>query len=230
MDEDNWTSRTDVIVVVDTSRRRLTWVPRDLWAPGIADRINLAFAHGQLLPQLAALGFPCSGLLGLRRSATEAALANIDIDVTVSETMEFWYPLTPMQRIEDGRKRIVFSPPSERLSGERLHQWIGARYGVAGGGSDLNRLRRQITLLRALIAQRADFADVLRNPDRIHIEGDPLPLLASVTSDWDMRVFDRVRSATIDGKDVLLKVSLPRWAISRARRFVSRQLARLRSG
>ncbi|WFP61834.1 MULTISPECIES: hypothetical protein [unclassified Mesorhizobium] len=31
LDRDNWTANTDIIVVVDVARRRLTWVPRDLW-------------------------------------------------------------------------------------------------------------------------------------------------------------------------------------------------------
>ncbi|TIT89124.1 MAG: hypothetical protein E5W55_25135 [Mesorhizobium sp.] len=33
LERDNWTANTDVIVAVDVARRRLTWVPRDLWSP-----------------------------------------------------------------------------------------------------------------------------------------------------------------------------------------------------
>ncbi|WP_027165626.1 hypothetical protein [Mesorhizobium sp. WSM3224] len=45
-DRDNWDANTDIIVVADVSRRRLTWVPRDLWSPLISDRVNAAFAIG----------------------------------------------------------------------------------------------------------------------------------------------------------------------------------------
>ena len=46
LDRDGWTANTDVIVIADASKRRLTWVPRDLWSPMINDRINAAFTHG----------------------------------------------------------------------------------------------------------------------------------------------------------------------------------------
>lgn len=51
LDRDNWDANTDIIVVVDVSRRRMTWVPRDLWSPLMGDRINAAFAvcGGRLL-------------------------------------------------------------------------------------------------------------------------------------------------------------------------------------
>jgi hypothetical protein len=42
-----------------------------------------------------------------------------------------WIPrdlwLSPQRPIEEGKRRIVFKPPFEELSGERIHQWIGAR-------------------------------------------------------------------------------------------------------
>ena len=223
MDEDNWTSNTDVMVVADLHRRRLTWVPRDLWSDRLGNRINTAFAAGQLLPTLAALGFPCDGALCLRRGATIAALADVEVDVPVRRPLDFWYPLSPMLPIQDGRKRISFRPPSERLSGERLHQWMGARYSVDGLGSDLHRLARQGVLLKALLLQGADFSRLLAKPELVWMEGaDPLPVLEKVTADWQMRVFSRVHDEAIGRRKVLRKSTWPRHLLTRARALAVR--------
>ncbi len=227
MDEDNWTSRTDILVVVDAARRRLTWIPRDLYAPGIDNRINRAFARGQLQPALAELGFPCDGFLCLRRGATIAALANVEVEVPVERPLDFWYPLEPLRPIEEGRKQVSFRPPSERLSGERLHQWIGARYGVNRETSDLDRLRRQTVLLRALLARHADFTAVLADAGLYRIEGnDPLPVLVQVTAGWDMRVFDRVHSERKRSMLLLVKSTWPRYLLDRAKTAAAQTLGR----
>ncbi|RVC75379.1 hypothetical protein EN745_27630 [Mesorhizobium sp. M4A.F.Ca.ET.022.05.2.1] len=73
------------------------------------DRINKAFAQGggaPLLKALAELGFRAGSVLCLRRAASEAALAGISVTVPVSEPLDFWYPLTPTCRIEDGRIEV----------------------------------------------------------------------------------------------------------------------------
>ena len=80
------------------------------------------------------------------REATEAALADVSVTVPVPARMVFEYPLEPTARIEDGSKTITFEPPAERLSGERIHQWLGAR-----AGSDLHRITRQQFFLRRLL-------------------------------------------------------------------------------
>lgn len=225
MDEDNWTANTDVMVLADRRRRRLTWVPRDLWSDRLGNRINTAFAAGQLLPALGELGFRCDGALCLRRGATIAALAGLEVEVPVQRPLDFWYPLAPTQRIEDGRKQVSFRPPSERLSGERLHQWIGARYAVSGPSSDLHRLARQRVLLQALLRQGTDFSGVLADPDRIRIEGaDPFPVLAQVRLDWRMQVFGRVHNDTIGGRKVLRRSSWPRHVLTRARSLAAKFL------
>jgi anionic cell wall polymer biosynthesis LytR-Cps2A-Psr (LCP) family protein len=225
MDEDNWTSQTDILVIVDARRRRLTWVPRDLWSNFADNRINRAFALGPLLPALAELGFPCHGLLCLRRGATADALAAVEVEVPVTRPLDFWYPLAPTRRIQEGRKQIAFRPPSERLSGERLHQWMGARYAVSGKSSDLYRLARQATLLRALLQQHADFSVVLADPERYRIEGaDPLPVLAQVDASWQMRVFDRVHPVKIRRIKALAKSSWPRHLLARLRQLAGQVL------
>ncbi|WP_167449293.1 hypothetical protein [Mesorhizobium hawassense] len=223
LDRDNWDANTDITVFVDVSRRRLTWVPRDLWSPLISDRVNAAFAMGGgglLLDALAELGFSAQSAICLRRGATEAALAGASVRVPVGEPLDFWYPLLPTSRIEDGRKLVSFRPPGETLSGERLHQWIGARTMVDGHGTDFHRMRRQIVFLRALIAQGFDFRSVLKDPALARIAGeDPLPMLARVTAGWRMQVHDWVDDAVLDGKMVLVPRKPKPWWRRQIRRL-----------
>lgn len=208
LDRDDWSANTDIIVVANWNTRRLVWVPRDLWSPLVGDRINKAFVNGGgtlLMSALGELGFPVEGVLCLRRGASEAALAGVDVTVPVSRPLDFWYPLEPTLPIEEGRKQISFRPPEERLSGERLHQWIGARSELDGGGSDLRRLRRQAILLKVLLAKGFDFSSALRDPSLISISGsDPLSLLAQIGTHWKMVVFDQVENAVVDDKSVLV--------------------------
>jgi len=221
LDRDDFGANTDVIVLVDDRRRRLTWIPRDLWSPLVGGRINKAFARGGgdlLLRALARLRFRCGGALVLRRSATEAALDGVTVVVPVSERLDFWYPEHPTRPIEEGRKAIAFEPPEETLSGERIHQWLGARTMIGRPGSDLFRCDRQQVFLRALLTQGFDFRVLLADPSLHRIAGtDPLPVLARVTADWEMRTFRSVRDATVEGKSVLVRVGLVRGAIRRLR-------------
>ncbi|MDG4878149.1 hypothetical protein P9273_24030 [Mesorhizobium sp. WSM4935] len=226
LDRDNWDANTDIIVVVDGARRRLTWVPRDLWSPVINDRVNAAFAMGGgklLLDALAGLGFMADSAICLRRGATEAALASASIRVPIRAPLDFWYPLTPTRRIEDGRQQVSFRPPAETLRGARLHQWIGARTMVNGEGTDFHRMGRQIVFLRALIAQGFDFHLVLKDPELVRIDGDdPLPLLARVSASWRMQVHDWVDDAVIDGKMVLVPRKPKPWWRRKWRRLRDR--------
>ncbi len=208
MDRGTWVSNTDVIVVVDPVGRRLLWVPRDVWCEPIAHRINKAFAvggHEGLRTGLAALGIAVSHGLCLRREATEHALAGAVVTVPVQRPLRLWYPLEPITRIEDGRKPVDFDPPAETLAGERLHQWIGARYSRTGPSSDLDRIRRQQTLVRALLRQRFPFGQALRDPALVRVSSDAaLDDLRRVRSWWRFRYVGRLRPETIDGKMVLV--------------------------
>ena len=216
LDRDRWSEDTDNIVIADPADKTLTWIPRDLWCPSLGDRINTAFHVGgiaRLVSALRELGFACDHGLVLRRSATERAAMSISVEVPVSEPVEFWYPLHPTQLLEDGQKVVSFRPPSERLESERIHQWVGARTGIAREGirlqdTDWHRMRRQQIFLRALLEQHFDFSTLVADKDLVRISGeDALRELASIDASWRMQSFEDTRDETIDGKVVLVKRS-----------------------
>jgi hypothetical protein len=206
LDRDDWGANTDIIVIVDPRQKQLLWIPRDLWSPLLGDRINAAFARGGgplLVKALRNLGFACSGVLCLRRSATEAALATLTLTVPVPTRLDFWYPLHPTRPIEEGRKQISFEPPEEILSGERLHQWIGARSMLDGSGSDLLRLDRQQIALRAMLAGGPDLSPVLADRSLHRTFGrDVMPTLARIDGAWSMTTYGPVKRKSIHGKTV----------------------------
>lgn len=206
---------TDVNVVVDPSTKTLTWVPRDLWVPGIRDRVNTAYRHhgGHIgyKRALAEIGFPVDHSLILWPRRTAVLLSSVDIVVPVTEHLHFWYPLNPWHPIERGRKAVWFNPPSERLSGERIHQWCGARSWAGDPKkpkNDLDRCRRQAVLLRRMIEDKYNFRAVVGMASQV--DGVSLSAmmvlddLAAVQSNWEFRVHDAVTPATIDGKWVYI--------------------------
>jgi hypothetical protein len=206
MDRAGFAANTDVLVLVQPASERLIWVPRDLWCPAQHERVNAAYKQGgwaRLQAALAEHGLDAEYGLVLSRTATEAALAAVRVLVPVPVRMEFAYPLTPTTPIEDGRKTITFSPPVAVLSGERVHQWVGAR-----GGSDLHRLERQKVLLRRLLEQGFDFRRALADPAGYRCS-DPAALaeLAQVRPNWAMETLGGLTPETIDGKQVLVRAA-----------------------
>ena len=204
MDRAGLAANTDVLVLVNPAAARLLWVPRDLWCPALGDRVNVAYKLGggaALLAALAEHGLAAEHSLILSRTASEAALAAVRVIVPVPARMVFAYPLAPALPIEDGRKTIEFNPPFEVLSGERVHQWIGAR-----GGTELHRLERQKVLLRRLLEQGFDFRAALADPAACDCSGPAaLAELAQVRPSWAMATFGPLRPETIDDKQVLVR-------------------------
>lgn len=209
MDRPGLEARTDVIVVADPERRRLLWIPRDLWCECVDDRINEAFRLGGeelLFAALAEHGIEVEHAICLGREIVERGLEDLSVMLPIREPLEFWYPLHPQQAIEDGRKRIRFDPPVERLDGERVHQWIGARYAIEIPGRkmppfpDLARIRRQQELAAVMLGDGFDFG-VFDLPDS---GGAGRRELALVDASWTMDIFGPVAPAEIRGMKVLV--------------------------
>jgi anionic cell wall polymer biosynthesis LytR-Cps2A-Psr (LCP) family protein len=211
MDRDSWEAQTDNIVLVDAKRRRLLWIPRDLWSEAVGDRVNAAFARGGhrlLMEALGEYGLPVGASMCFRRSALEQALEGVCISVPVRRQLKLWYPLRPTERLEDGRKVVTFEPPRECLAGERIHQWLGARSAVgpvAGALPDLERIKRQKVFVRRLLEEQTQFSKLLDDPALVSLAGrdEALADLARVQPNWRFRTLDAVRPAAVDGKLVL---------------------------
>jgi hypothetical protein len=235
MDRPGFDQRTDNIVVVQPARHRLLWVPRDVWCDTLGDRVNGAFAaggHDGLRRALASLGIEVDHSVCVPRAAVERALRDLVVTVPVPQPLRFWYPLEPLSRVQDGRKPVDFRPPSESLRGERIHQWLGARYGrdPAVPASDLARIRRQQVFVRALLRQGVDLATVLDDPEPPWAS-DPAAFddLRRVRAWWRLATADQVYDLVIDGLQVL-ELRAPEPKPPRWRRAVGRGLGGLRSG
>jgi len=207
MDRPTWWDNTDVLVLAQPAARRLLWIPRDLWCPGLGDRVNRAYALGSedgLRAALAEHGFVADHTVVLRRDAASALLDTLAVTVPIDREETFLYPLDPERPIEEGRRRIRFSPPSERLEGERLHQWIGARYRVDGPASDLERIKRQQRLLAVLMIEETDFSAVLGEDGCRVSSDDAIAELAQVEPGWRLEIHGPLMPAEVDGRQVLV--------------------------
>lgn len=234
MDRDDWGANTDILAVVDPTRRAVTSVPRDLWSRQVGGRINRAWARGGprlLLAALAEHGLVVDAAVCLRRAAVARALDSATVEVGVDRAMTFLYPAHPELPIEDGAVVVRFDPPSEVLTGVRVHQWLGARTAASGTGSDLERIGRQQTLARALLRDGFPFRDVLADTDRVAIT-DPAAIasVASIGPDWTWSIVDDVLPRTIGGKQVLVRrspVALVRHVAATTSRRLVRRLGAL---
>lgn len=232
-DRDAFDTNTDNIAIVDPSLRRILSVPRDLWDHRNGRRVNRAWAEGgfpALQDSLAAVGLHVDAGLNIRRSAVEAALDGVRVTVPVERPLVFLYPLAPQLPIEDGAKVVRFDPPSVELSGERIHQWLGARYSPRGPESDLGRIGRQQLLVRRLLEDGFDFRRLLADPDRISVSDSSVwQTLQSVDTTWSSAIVDGLIDRRIDGKAVLVRAT-PMMKLRRLVRRAGRPLARVVAG
>ncbi len=208
MDRGHWQRCTDNIVVADSNKRKLIWVPRDLWSDLIGDRVNEAFKRGGhllLMNVLGSLGLQVQHSICALPEAVCRCIGNFCVEVPVVERMEFYWPLVMGTDFQQGKKAIVFSPPSEILSGERIHQWIGSRKRVDGAPcSDLNRIERQQTLIKILLENNFDFSGFLGEGVSFS-EGFAPDALEAIDRTWTFELFGRgrYRYETIQGKQVI---------------------------
>ncbi len=222
MDRPGWDQNTDNVVVVRPRRRELVWVPRDLWSERYGRRINGVFenaGHDGLRTALRDLGLRVRHSVCLQREAAEAVVARVDVEVPVERLLRLRYPLHPLTLLEDGWRWVEFAPPAERLHGERVHQWMGARSAAdPREAGDLRRIDRQQALIRALLASGFDFTAGL-DPALVSIDGEPQKELRRVQADWATRTLGPVAPATIEGRKVALVRRLPgrlgQWELER---------------
>jgi anionic cell wall polymer biosynthesis LytR-Cps2A-Psr (LCP) family protein len=207
MDDASFDSNTDVLAVVDPAQAQIVSVPRDLWCESISDRVNTAYASGGpelLRSALAEHGLTADHAVCLLPAAIEAGLDGVEVDVPVESLLAFWYPRRRGRPIEEGRRLVVFEPPAERLAGERLHEWIGARVARVGFGSDLGRIERQQQLLRALLRDGIDFSGFLSRSEAVAVSSpEALVELRKVSTNWRLSTLPGLQRARIDGKEVL---------------------------
>lgn len=208
-DRDFWYAGTDNLVVVDPEKKTALWVPRDMWCAGIKNRVNVAYRDGQhdgLRRALDELGLRADYSVVALRSAAKRILDRVDVELPVTRLLRFRYPLVPDQPIEAGERVIEFRPPKERIFGEKVHWWVGARYcvNVPSESSDFSRIRRQIALLRKLIKDGFDFSSFVGEDVRV---SDPRALdeLRQVRGDWTFDMLDGVKDAVIRGMMVLIR-------------------------
>jgi len=206
MDRSGRQANTDVIVVARPRRRELLWVPRDLWSERLGRRINEAFAvggHEALLRTLRDAGIRAAHSVCVPREVCEEIVDAIEVVVPVDEPLRYWYPLTPTSRLEDARKLVRFDPPSERLAGERLHQWLGARFAAGRPSSDLERIGRQQLALREVLRQglaRGSWTQRLWLSDPGALEE-----LSGVGPDWRLSRLTGFAPVTVDGDKVVFR-------------------------
>ena len=203
MDGPSFGHNTDVIVVVSPRERRLTWVPRDLWSDEMGNRINKAYAlggHEKLIEALAEQGIEAEHSICLRPDGMRPALGGVSITMPIRTAEEFDY---------EG-EWVRFEPPVEELSGERIHQWIGARLRreapPQGWLPDLDRIRRQQELLAVMLGEGFDFSRFVAPGLPVRMSGEAaLGDLAQVEWDWVFLTIADVEPADIDGQQVLIR-------------------------
>jgi hypothetical protein len=209
MDQPGPDANTDVIVVAHPGRRELLWVPRDLWSERYGCRVNGVFAlrgGSALLRALGDLGIRARDWVCVPRDVSEAALAKVNVTVPVARPLRYWYPVDRERPIEKGRRVVAFDPPHERLVGPRVHEWLGARYGVGRYAGDIERIGRQQVFLRELLRGNPSPGDAF-GPHRAKLSissARALDELRLVDPGWRMTTVDDWAPETIEGQDVLV--------------------------
>lgn len=108
MDRNGYNNNTDIIVIVDSEKKSIYWIPRDLYSPRIKRKINAAYCKvgpnglKNCLKDLNIYVKECVCLLPL---FIEQAIKIINkIIVPVEENEKYYYPLHRHKPIEKGKK------------------------------------------------------------------------------------------------------------------------------
>lgn len=192
MDRNSWIARTDVIIICNPDNKKLFWIPRDLYCERISNRLNTAYGKGK-----DTLVIECLKDFGINVKYCICILPNLineniirlgEITVPIAITRHFYYPLHRHTNIEDGKRLIQFTAPNEILAGDRIHEYIGARFAadsklIPKHFPDFDRIRRQQNLLKQLLLKKSIF----HYEDEKNIQGindSVIQILRSVDDSW----------------------------------------------
>jgi len=89
--------------------------------------------------------------------------------------------------IEDGKKIIEFKAPSEILSGDRFHEWIGARYSINRDATDFDRIYRQEILLTEIIKNKIDFSNLVNSKNYNGLNEYIINIIKSIDDTWKIK-------------------------------------------
>jgi anionic cell wall polymer biosynthesis LytR-Cps2A-Psr (LCP) family protein len=211
MDRNEWTSNTDIIILVNPSKKELTWIPRDMYVKEIDHRINAAYRMGRdklLFESLKSINYDASYNLCILPNAINDFFNQIEeIKVPVDFDRSFFYPLHRHQPIENGKKIIEFKAPFETLKGDRFHEWIGARYGAvpnAKYSSDFDRIRRQQTLVKEILKTKKNS---IKSYDETSIKGlnnEIIEVLQNIDDSWTFKMTGKIVCTRINNKSVVV--------------------------
>lgn len=208
--EEQW-SRTDVLVHCDPDARTLCWIPRDTFVRSARCRVNAIFArfgHTGLLSALDELGLPADHSVCITPSGLTEILRFVDVTVPVFAPLRFRFPVL-LHRVDSQllARLVVFEPPTERLRGLRVHEWIAARHTVPlyqPYGTDLGRIGRQQILVQRLLRTsylvEAPASETTSFSHRASVLRD----LARVEAGFQLGVLGPLTPERIDGADVLV--------------------------
>jgi hypothetical protein len=213
MDRNSWKARTDVIIICNPVKKNIYWLPRDLYCKRISNRLNTAYHKGK-----DTLVIECLKDLGINVKYCICILPNLineniirlgEITVPIAITRHFYYPLHRHTNIEDGKRLIKFTAPNEILAGDRIHEYIGARYAadsqlISKHFPDFDRIRRQQNLLKQLLLKKCIF----HYEDEKNIQGikdSVIQILRSVDESWKIETISEndYKTCLIKGMSVV---------------------------
>ena len=208
-DCNDWRGRTDNIVVVNSFSKILVWIPRDLWSNVVQFRINAAFSYGGhelLIKAVKEIGFLVKNSICVWPFAIAKILNKLEIKVPVRNKMAFYYPRKPFEK-GGGYELIYFNPPFEILSGERIHQWIGARFSAYKDKSfnDLDRIRRQRIFIQEMIKQKIDLSFNIDEGVSSSDLNKCIDEIRQIDDTWKTAMFNSFEKRKINGAFVLVK-------------------------
>jgi hypothetical protein len=202
MDRNYWLARTDVVVICDSAKKLIYWLPRDLYCARIKNRLNTAYAKGKdtlVMECLNDIGITVKYCVCILPHLINENIINIgEINISIPITRNFYYPLHRQAPIEKGKRLITFTAPNEILAGERIHEYIGARYLADKVPqqdnhiprpyfSDFDRIRRQQKLLKTLLKNKYNF--LYKDEENIRgINAEVIEILSNIDQYWRIEI------------------------------------------